>query len=191
MKIEITYPLKKERKLRRQDVIARAKWPFLFTAYICPVLNIFFGGKAWSIVVLWSLWIVWSFLFSPNLVELNRISQFIKLIVNAAILLILIDVLLSPGWAMEVVPLVCFGGIVIAGTLFFTDLDRQKQNMMPVLLLSVISILSSVIGLIVWRHGSRWTLVVMGAFAIAFLAACFVVMGNDLIRELTKRFHTN
>ena len=175
----------------RQDVIAGAKWPFLLAAYICPILNIFFGGPAWSLVVLWSLWIVWSFFFSPHLVEFNRISQFIKFIVNAAILLILIDVLLSPGWAMEVVPLVCFGGLVVAGTLFFTDLDRQKQNMMPVLLLSAISILSSAIGLIVWRQGNRWTLVIMGAVAIAFLAACFIAMGGDLIREIKKRFHTN
>jgi hypothetical protein len=194
MKIEITYPAGKERKLQRRDVIDRAKWPFLFAAYICPIVNIATGGAAWSVIVLWSLWIVWSFVFSPDMVELNRISLFIKFIANACVLLILIDILLAPGWGMVAIPIVCFGGLAVAGVLFFTDLERQKQNMMPMLLLTGVSILGAVIGLIIWRNeslaDSLWALIVMGAFAVALLTGSFMVLGKAFIREIKKRFHT-
>jgi len=193
MKVKITYPAGKGRMLQRRDIIARAKWPFLFAAYICPIVNIATGGMAWSVVVLWSLWIVWSFAFSPDMVELNRISLFIKFVANVCILLILIDVLLAPGWAVEVVPIICFTGLAIAGVLFFTDLERQKQNMMPIFLLTGASILGSAIGLIIWRDESiaesLWALIVMGAFAIALLAASFMVLGKAFIHEIKKRFH--
>ncbi len=188
MKIEITYPTKK-RTHQRQDVINWAKWPFLFAAYICPIINITLGGTAWSIIVLYSLWIVWTNAVSPNLVEYNRISQLIKLITNASILLILVNVVFSFDWAERVVPIVCFGGFIIAGILFFTDLNKQRQNMMPMLLLIIICIPSSVAGVFVYGQESRWSLVVMGAIAFALLIACFIVLRKDFINELKKRFH--
>lgn len=189
MKVEITYPLRNKRKRQRQDIIEWAKWPFLFAAYFCPVLNIFLGGPAWSVIVVWSLWIIWSFTFSPDLVEINRISQFIKLIFDASILLFMIDILLSPGWALDVVPIVCFGGLIVAGVLFFTNLDAQKQNMMPILSLIACSFVFSVIELIFWSKENRWTPVVMGALALALLIAIFLKLGGGLIREIKKRFH--
>jgi len=191
MKVEITYPPRNVRNFQRHQIIGWAKWPFLFAAYICPILNIATGGPAWSVVVLWSLWIVWSFSLSPDLVEINRISLFVKFIANSSILLILIDTLLAPGWAVEVVAIVCFGGLAVVGALFFTDIGRQKQNMMPILLLVAVSIVSSISGMIIWRqHDGVWALVVMGAFALALLVAGAIVLGNDFIREIKKRFHT-
>ena len=191
MKVNIIYPHpEKDTQLRRKLILA-LKWPFLFTAYICPIINILTQGRAWSVIVLWALWIVWSAAVSPALVEYNRISQFIKLIINACILLILIDLLLSPGWAVEVVAIVCFSGLVVSGLLFFTDLERQKQNMLPMLLLTVLCIISAVVGLILWRGESCWALAIMGAFAFALLAGCVFTLGPDFKRELAKRFHTN
>jgi len=195
MEIEITYPKRDEQSFRKQfqrhKIIRWAKWPFLFAAYICPILNITTGGPAWSVIVIWALWMIWSFTLSPDLVEINRISLFVKFLTNAAILLIMIDVLLSPGWAIEVVPILGFSGLVVAGVLLFTDIDRQKQNMMPMLRLIIVSIVGSVSGLIIWRQEeSKWALAVMGAFALALLVAGIAVLGNDFIREIKRRFHT-
>ena len=191
MKIDITYPPKSARKLGRHHIIRWTKWPFLFAAYICPIINIATGGPAWSVIVVWSLWIVWSFSLSPELVEINRISLFVKLLTNSCILLILIDVLLAPGWAVGVVPIVCFGGLAVAGVLFFTDIDRQKQNMMPMLILIIVSIISSISGLIIWgQEERRWALALMGAFAFALLVAGAAVLGSDFVREIKRRFHT-
>jgi len=191
MEIEITYPKKSALKLQRHNIIRLARWPFLFAAYICPIINLLTGGPAWSVVVVWGLWIVWSFSLSPGLVEINRISLFVKFLANAAMLLIIIDVFLSPGWAIEVVPIVCFAGLTVTGVLLFTDIDRQKQNMMPMLLFIVVSLASSVSGLIIWgQDGDRWALGVMGAFAFALLIAGVSVLGNDFLLEVKKRFHT-
>ena len=191
MKIDITYPPKSARKLGRHHIIRWAKWPFLFAAYICPIINIATDGPAWSVIVVWSLWIVWSFSLSPELVEINRISLFVKFLTNSCILLILIDVLLAPGWAVGVVPIVCFGGLAVAGVLFFTDIDRQKHNMMPMLLLIVVCLIASVSGIFVWRqHEGIWAMVVMGAFAFALLVGGVAVLGSDFIREIKRRFHT-
>jgi len=191
MEIKIIYPQKNALKLQRHTIISWAKWPFLFAAYICPILNIAIGGPAWSVVVVWSLRIVWSFTFSPELVEVNRISLLVKLIVNASLLLIFINAFLYPGWAVEVVPIVCFSGLAGSGILFFTDIDRQKQNMMPMLVLIIVSIISSISGLIIWgKEESIWSLALMGAFAVALLIAGVAVLGNDFIREIKRRFHT-
>jgi len=191
MEIEITYPKKSALRFQRHNLINWARWPFLFAAYICPIINLATGGPAWSVIVVWALWIVWSFSLSPELVEINRISLFVKFLADAAVLMILIDVLLAPGWAVEVVPIVCFTGLTITGTLLFTDIERQKQNMMPMLMLIVVSIASSITGLIIWRQeDNKWALAVMGAFAFALLVAGVSVLGSDFIRELKRRFHT-
>ena len=190
MELKITYPPVGKRKLQQKKLIAIMRWPFLFAAYICPILNLVTGGKAWSLIVLMSLYTVWTLVLSPDLVEYNRISQFIKLITCSCILLALIDIFLAPGWAIEVVPIVCFCGLAISGILFFTDLERQKQNMLPMLLLIFLALIGSVIGLCLWHEESRWALAVMGAFALALLVACVITLGNDFTRELKRRFHT-
>ncbi len=189
MKLKNTYPPAEKNRLNRKTVLGMVRWPFLFAAYICPIINLLTGGKAWSVIVLVSLYTVWTLVLSPDLVEYNRISQFIKLIVCSCVLLLCIDIFLTPGWAIEVVPIVCFCGLAISGVLFFTDMERQKQNMLPMLLLIFFAIAASITGLCFWREESRWALGLMGAFAAALLIACIATLGNDFLRELRRRFH--
>lgn len=190
MKLDITYPAVERRRLQRKKFLHIVRWPVLFAALICPVVNLVTGGAAWSIIVLMALYMLWTLVLSPDLVEYNRISQFIKTIVCTCILLTLIDVFLAPGWAIEVVPIVCFTGLAVAGILFFTDLERQKQNMLPMLLLILFAIAGSVIGLSLWHEESRWALAVMDVFAVCLLFACMVSLGSEFLRELKRRFHT-
>jgi hypothetical protein len=190
MKVKSTYPRISKQKLRLVELRYWVRWPFSFAVYMCPIVNLIVGGKAWSVVVLWALWILWTLVFSPSLVEYNRISQFVKFVAYGSILLILIDVLLSPGWAREIVTLVFFGGLIITGVLFFTDLEKQKQNMMPMLWMIFISFLGVIASLIFWIKESGWPLIVMAAIAIALLIASIAVLRRGFIRELKKRFHT-
>ena len=189
MKVNITYPSMGKRKVQRRKVLKIVRWPVLFAAFICPIINLVTGGKAWSLIVLMSLYMVWTLVFSTDLVEYNRISQFVKFIICSCILLTLIDVFLSPGWAIEVVPIVCFSSLVVSGALFFTDLERQKKNMLPMLLHILLCLVSSAVGLYLWREESRWALAVMGAFAFALLVACIVTLEAEFVRELKRRFH--
>lgn len=189
MKVEITYPQPQKKKLKRRKFLSIIKWPILLVSYICPIVNLLTGGKAWSLIVLMGLYMLWTLILSPDLVEYNRISQFIKLIFCTCVLLTLIDVFLAPGWAIQVVPIVCFGGLTVSGVLFFTDFERQKQNMLPMLLLIFLGIAGSVIGLSVWHEESNWALGVMGALAFALLVALMITLGGEFIRELKRRFH--
>jgi hypothetical protein len=189
MKLKITYPPVEKRKLQRRHFLRIIRWPVLFAVVMSPVVNYIIGGKAWSLIVLMSIYMAWSLVLSPDLVEYNRISQSIKLISFSCSLLAMIDFFLSPGWAIDVVPIVCFGGLVITGILFFTDLDRQKQNMLPMLFLIVIAILGSIVGVSIWRENSGWPLIIMGATAGLLLLACIITLRGEFLRELKKRFH--
>lgn len=190
MKVEVIYPPVERRRLQRRRLLRILQWPFLLAAYLCPIINLLTGGKAWSVIVLMSLYMAWKLVLSTDLVEYNRISQFTKLIVCTCVLLSLIDGLLAPGWAVEVVPMVCFGGLVVAGILFFTDLERQKQNMLPMLVLIVMAMIGSVVGVSIWHDQVYWPMVVMGALALALLVGCAATLGGDFLRELKRRLHT-
>lgn len=187
MTIEIVYPTPQKKNRRRAVDIT--KWCFVAAAYICPIVNFIIGGKPWSIVVLWVLWFVWSAFVSPDLVEYNRISQTAKLLVYTCILLVLIGLCLSPGWVGFVIPIVSFGTLIIIGVLFFSNLPRQKQNLMPMVWLigaSFITIIASAIG---WPE-MNWPMIALGTTAFALLVASMIVLKKDLLRELKKRFHT-
>lgn len=189
MKIKIIYPTAAKRKVQRREVIRAARFPFLFAALIMVVINWATGGPAWCVIGLWSLWLVWSFLIAPDLVERNRISLWIRFITGSSIMLRIIDTLFPVGWSVEVVPIVVFCGLAVAAALFFTDLPRQSQNMLPMLILIAVSLFSSITGLLVVDYESRWALAVLGAIAGFLLVACVIVMGKGFIREVKKRFH--
>jgi Na+/H+-translocating membrane pyrophosphatase len=190
MQIKIVYPKTSKEAMQRNRMLKLIKWPFLLAAYLCPTLNLYFGGSAWSVIVLWALWMLWSLLLSPDLVEYNRISQTVKFIEYCCILMILIDVLLSQGWAADVVYIVCFSSLILTAILFFTDLNKQKQNMLPMLLLMAVSIAASIIGLTLWKGKIMWPALLAGLLAVALALACFSVLGKDFLVEFKKRFHT-
>lgn len=189
MKPKITYPSVEKRKLQRRQFLRIVRWPVLFIIVTSPVVNLIVGGKAWSLIVSLSIYMAWRLVLSPDLVEYNRISQSIKLISFSCSLLALIDIFLASGWAIGVVPIVCFGGILVSGVLFFTDIERQKQNMLPMLLLIVVAIIATIVGLIIWRENTGWPLIAMGISAFMLLLACIVTLGSEFIRELRRRFH--
>ena len=190
MKIKITYPEVAPDKVKHQKFINFIKWPILIAVIICPILNIVTGGKAWSLVVLMSIYMVWDLVISRDLVEYNRISQFVKLITLTGLLLTIIDIFLAPGWAIEAVSILIFSGLIVTAILFFTDIERQKQNIFPLLFLILLSIFSSIIGLSFYHKKDNWGLAVMGGIALILLVALNIVLKDNIINELKKGFHT-
>lgn len=188
MQINCTYPVLKPEKLHREAFISWMKVILFTGAVVSLCVNLAVGGKYWSVVVIWSIWMVWVQLLSPDLVGYNRISQFIKLIINTCILLILINFLLSPAWFVGSVSIICFSALIIVGLLFFTDLERQKENMLPILFLIFLSLAGSIIGLSVYHGSARWTLSVMLGVSICLFVACFVILGGEFIRQCQKIF---
>ena len=190
MKVDITYPALGKRKQVKRKLIKAAGLVLLSAAVICPIVNIAVGGKAWSLIVLLGLYMVWTLVLSPDLVEYNRISQFIKLLLCSCLMLILIELFLAPGWAEFVVPIVGFGGLIVCAALFFSDMERQRQNMLPMLTLIFLSAIGSAAGLLWLRPEVVWPLEVMGALSLALLISCIIALGRGFLRELHKRFHT-
>lgn len=188
MKIKITYPKVSPKIIKHQRLINVMKWPLLIAVVICPIINLITGGKAWSLVVLMSIYMAWDLVISRDLVEYNRISQFVKLITLTSLLLITIDVFLAPGWALEAVPILIFSGLIVTSVLFFTDIERQKQNIFPFLFLILLSIFSSIIGLSFYHEKDSWGLAVMGAVALFLLITLTITLKENIINELKKGF---
>lgn len=188
MKIKITYPKVSPKIIKHQRLINFMKWPLLIAVVICPIINLINGGKAWSLVVLMSIYMTWDLVISRDLVEYNRISQFVKLITLTSLLLITIDVFLAPGWALEAVPILIFSGLIVTSVLFFTDIERQKQNIFPFLFLILLSIFSSIIGLSFYHEKDSWPLAVMGAVALFLLITLSITLKENIINELKKGF---
>lgn len=188
MKIKITYPKVSPKIIKHQRLINFMKWPLLIAVVICPIINLITGGKAWSLVVLMSIYMAWDLVISRDLVEYNRISQFVKLITLTSLLLITIDIFLSPGWALEAVPILIFSGLIVTSVLFFTDIERQKQNIFPFLFLILLSIFSSIVGLSFYHEKASWPLTVMGAVALFLLITLSITLKENIINELKKGF---
>lgn len=188
MKIKITYPKVSPKIIKHQRLINFMKWPLLIAVVICPIINLIIGGKAWSLVVLMSIYMAWDLVISRDLVEYNRISQFVKIITLTSLLLITIDVFLAPGWALEAVPILIFSGLIVTSVLFFTDIERQKQNIFPFLFLILLSIISSIVGLSFYHEKDSWPLTVMGAVALFLLITLTITLKENIINELKKGF---
>lgn len=188
MKIKITYPKVSPKIIKHQRLINFMKWPLLIAVVICPIINLITGGKAWSLVVLMSIYMAWNLVISRDLVEYNRISQFVKLITLTSLLLIIIDIFLAPGWALEAVPILIFSGLIVTSVLFFTDIERQKQNIFPFLFLILLSIFSSIIGLSFYHEKDSWPLTVMGVVALFLLITLSITLKENIINELKKGF---
>jgi hypothetical protein len=189
MRIEITYPNGKNKQNGRGELIRWMRYPFILAAMACIIVNVATKGKLWSVVVLWAMFMAWRDIFSIDLVEFNRISQFIKIGEQTCVLLVLIDLLLAPGWAQTVVPIVCFGILIIAGLLFFSDMEKQKHNMMPMVFLSFVSLVLSLCLIFVWKW-YQWPVYVMASLSFVLLSSCIVILGKDFSRSLKKYFHT-
>ncbi len=189
MNVKITYPkvIKKNRNRRRMLQILR--WPFMGAAFTSVVVNICVGGVAWSAIVCYSLFAIWRLIFALDLVEYNRISQFIKATVHSCVLIGLIHYFITPIWALGIVAILCYGTLIVSGILFLTDIRRQKQNMLPMFLFIVIAIIVATIGFIFSDETDTWTIIVLAAIALVYIFVCIFTLRLDFLREIKKRFH--
>lgn len=161
---------------------------FIIAAVACPVINLKCGGRAWSVVVLWSVYTALPIVIFP-LVGNNLISQGVRLTLNVAVLLTLIDIFLASGWARVVVPIVMSASLAVLACLYFTDLRRHRQNVMPFFLALVTAVFLAAVFLIS-SDEVQPAMIVMGLIAAALLAAVTATMRGELWREVKKYFHT-
>lgn len=165
------------------------RWPFLSAAAACIIVNVAIAGPLWGVIAVLVLYIVWTLILSPDLVEYNRMSQSIKIVAWVSILLAFIDLFLVHNFALFVIPIVCFSGLVVSIVLFFTDLQRQKHNLLPLILFEVVSMIGSGIILCLWKSPHNWPYIVLLSLSILSFFAMVIVLGQDFKIELQRRFH--
>ena len=190
MHVKRIYPSIKRGSKNRRRMLSVLRWPFLLVAATSIVVNIILSGPLWDVIAVLALYILWTLILSPDLVEYNRMSQSIKIVFWTSVLLLLIDVLLAhDGFALFVIPIVCFSGLVVSVVLFFTDIQTQKHNMLPLILFEVISIIGSVIALYLWKSPNNWPYIVLLSLSLLCFLAMIVVLGRDFKIEWERRFH--
>jgi len=190
LQIKITYPKPQKKKSHRGLVIEIGRNLFLLAAVLCAAINIWAGGKAWSVIVIWALYMAWSLLVHPDMIEYNRISQFTKAIVQSCIMLVLIDVFITSGWAANVVSIICFGSLIAVCMLLYTDFERQRHNLLPIILFSILSLIVTAVLVIISKGKVSWQVLVTFVLSFAVLAVCVKTMGWNIKSELKKMFHT-
>ena len=188
MDLEIIYPKIKKQSLAKLRVRYIFGLIFLAAALVCPVVNIVLGGPAWSVIVLWSLYMVWTLCLRLPLVERNLINLGVRFAVMTVVLLILIDRLLAPGWAEFVVPLVVYGALLALAALFFVNVSKQRQNVMPLVLLTFAVLVGSGVALFAFSLTS-WPMIVLACVSAALLTATVFTLRIRLFSEIRKRFH--
>ena len=189
MHVKQTYPSVKKGSKNRRQMLAILRWPFLSAAAACIIVNLAVSGPWWGVIAVLMLYIVWTLILSPDLIEYNRMSQSIKIVAWVSILLALIDILLVHSFALFVIPIVCFSGLVVCIVLFFTDLQRQKHNMLPLILFEVVSMIGSGIVLCLWKDPNNWPYIVLLSLSVLSFLSKVIVLGRDFKIELERRFH--
>ena len=188
MKVNITYPSKKSKNISRRRLLQILRWPFIGAALVCIIVNICVGGKAGSAIAVVALCGIWKQIFAVDLVEYNRISQLIKSIMYIVIILALIDLLIVSIWAIGVLAIIGYSGLILSGILFLTDLKKQKQNMLPMFFYIVVALIASVVGFVYADQSNLWTVIVLAAVSFVLLFVCIVVLRKEFVNELKKGF---
>ncbi len=189
MNIKVVYPAKNIRRDLRRNAIYWAKWPFLFAAIASLITNIFVGAPYWSAIVIWGLWMAWSLIFTPTLIEYNRTSIAVKASINTTILIVIIY-LVFPLWpGIEVASLVVGGGLILTATLFFSNISKQKQNFFPLLIFLIIAVIFAGVALFFRREEPLgWAMIVAIALAGAIFLSTAIIIRINFFREIKKRF---
>ena len=111
-------------------------------------------------------------------------------------MLILIDVFITPTvtWGSFVIPIVTFSGLVVAAILFFTDFERQRHNLMPLLLIDIICLVAAVVMVLVIKYQGLdmvlWPYITMGGVSLAILVSLILSMKGGFFGELKRRLHS-
>ena len=108
---------------------------FLTAAFVCVLLNVILKGKAWSLIVLWSLFSIWQLIFSLKLVEYSIFSHITYIFIDTIVLLWLIDRFLAPGWASTVIPIVFFAAMLTMFIIYFVTYDRKHRHLASMLVM--------------------------------------------------------
>lgn len=167
MNPKIIYPIPNSQNSFYRHMRDVTRIVFISAALICFIVNYFTKGKAWSIIVAWSLFSIWQLLFGFRLVEFSVYSNAIRATLYLVILLILIDKFLYSGWAQTVIPIVLFAYLLVMFILYFAIYTRRQRHLVSIMMLGAFNVIMIPYSIRSWPI-ENWV-------AFSFLVASFVL----------------
>lgn len=155
---------------------------------VCPVVNYYTGGKAWSVIADVAMIFFWIEFLSPDILENNAMRQVFRVGTFAIILNTLVGVLLSPGWLGFVLPIIGFSTLIISVVLFLSNLERHRNCIMPLLLETLMAIIGFLVANAL-EETLNWPIITLGALSFTIAILGLIVFHNDIWNELKKRLH--
>ena len=189
MNPKIIYPVPERQTSFYRGLRDLVRIVFLSAAAVCLIVNFFVKGKPWSLIVVWSLFSIWRLAFALRLAEFSIYSHAARVSFHIAVLLILIDFFLAPGWAETVVPIVLFGDLLVMFILFYLTYDRRQRHIVSIFLLGLLNLAFIPYSLHSWPI-ENWIAFAFQAASFALLAALILISRKDLLYELKVRFMT-
>lgn len=161
---------------------------FLIATTSSIIVNICVKGKAWSVIVASSLYLIWKNFISYNLFENNLTTRITQFLLHSCILLFIIEKIFKLDFAPFVIEIICFSLLILLGTLFFSNYKTEKKNQMPLNLMiigTLFFILCYFFGLI----EMSWPLIVLISIASILSIIGIIWFRKIIIIEWKKRFH--
>lgn len=189
MEIKITYPLVKRRSRFWKVFCFIYNILFVTCIFVLPLINYLCKGKAWSIIALFSIFAVWRIFIRPGQFEINMTNHTIRSIVYIMILLILIEILISGGWGIFVIPIVCFGGIGLTAILFLSDIEGQKHNSISFIFFLLICFAAGLVGIFLDIVEIKWVYIVLSGVSLAALIILIFVLKTTIIKDFKKKIN--
>ena len=190
MNPKIIYPIPDRQNTFYRNFRKIAGIVFLSASFLCLIINYLLKGKAWSIIVVWSLYSIWRLVFSLRLAEFSIFSHANRVSFYLVVLLLLIDYFLAHGWARIVVPIVLFGDLLIMFVIFFATYERRRRHLVSIIFLGLLNLL-----FIPYTFSSKvsfnWLVFSFQVASAVLFLVMVIVNFKDLLYEIRVRFKTD
>ena len=189
MRVHATYPPNTPQSFWRRNRHALWRSAFVLAGYLCLIINLLTGGQAWSLIVIGGLMTFWvAFIYQPQ-VEATPIKKLCDTALAVCLYLLLLDSVLGGGWSGFVVPIVCFGELIVTGGYFLLFFHKRKRDFLPLFELILIGLVGTLLALAGLKR-LDWPMIVVGGVSVGLLLLSFLLFRKPLWLEIRKKFHT-
>ena len=189
MRVHATYPPNTPQSFWRRNRQALWRSAFVLTGYLCLIINLLTGGRAWSLIVIGGLMTFWvTFVYQPQ-VEATPIKKLCDTALAVCLYLLLLDSVVGGGWRGFVVPIVFFAVLIVTGGYFLLFFHKRKRDFLPLFELILIGLAGTLLSLAGLKR-LNWPMIVVGVVSLGLLSLSFLLFRRPLWLEIRKKFHT-
>lgn len=190
MKINNNYP--KIRKSINKFLLTRRiiLLLFLISIIVCGIVNLFVGGKEWTLYVIGAEIIFYFAFLNKPLIDNTFIKRFTVVIFIACAYLYLIDLIERTHWSYFVITIIGFSVLAIQIILFFSAYKNQRKKFIPMFWTAIGSVIFCILAISkVVRM--NWPIIVLGSLGLLVIILLFTFFRKTIVLELKKYFNVD